>query len=266
MLTGPIDATRRLLERTGLTIDDIDVIEINEAFASVVLAWERELKPDMAKVNPNGGAIALGHPSARPAPGSITTALHELERTDGTLALDHDVLRRRARDRHRSSSACEPLSEQDVARRGSSPTSALLARAPASFRGATAASMPLDALAVGSARDRTRRRTTRGACTPTPVGFPTAGPEMCARRHRPPARRLAHDVHAEPAASRSTGDVPLARRRRRSRRRGTASSPALAVALTNGTIVEVEAMRGRRLRRFARRGRDGASPSDAAGA
>ena len=62
MLTGPIDATRRLLDRTGLTIDDIDVIEINEAFASVVLAWERELKPDMARVNPNGGAIALGHP------------------------------------------------------------------------------------------------------------------------------------------------------------------------------------------------------------
>ena len=65
MLTGPIDATRRLLERTGLTIDDFDVIEINEAFASVVLAWEREVKPDMAKVNPNGGAIALGSPRRR---------------------------------------------------------------------------------------------------------------------------------------------------------------------------------------------------------
>src|SRR5204862_1004981 len=62
MLTGPIDATRRVMERTGLTIDDFDEMEINEAFASVVLAWEREVKPDMAKVNPNGGAIALGHP------------------------------------------------------------------------------------------------------------------------------------------------------------------------------------------------------------
>ena len=87
MLTGPIDATRRLLERTGLTIDDLDVIEINEAFASVVLAWEREVKPDMAKVNPNGGAIALGHPVGATGARLVTTALHELERTDGTLAL-----------------------------------------------------------------------------------------------------------------------------------------------------------------------------------
>src|SRR5262249_59298357 len=82
MVTGPIDATRRLLDRTGLTMDDIDVIEINEAFASVVLAWERELKPDMARVNPNGGAIALGHPVGATGARLITTALHELERTD----------------------------------------------------------------------------------------------------------------------------------------------------------------------------------------
>jgi len=87
MLTGPIDATQRLLERTGLTMDDIDTVEINEAFASVVLAWERELKPDMAKVNPNGGAIAIGHPVGATGARLITTALHELERTDGTLGL-----------------------------------------------------------------------------------------------------------------------------------------------------------------------------------
>ncbi|GIU87152.1 MAG: putative acetyl-CoA acetyltransferase FadA [Acidimicrobiia bacterium] len=87
MLTGPIDATRRLCDRTGLTIDDFDVIEINEAFASVVLAWERELKPDMARVNPNGGAIALGHPVGATGARLVTTALHELERTDGTFAL-----------------------------------------------------------------------------------------------------------------------------------------------------------------------------------
>ena len=62
MLTGPIDATQRLLDRTGLSIDDIDVFEINEAFASVVLAWQKEVGADLAKVNPNGGAIALGHP------------------------------------------------------------------------------------------------------------------------------------------------------------------------------------------------------------
>ena len=87
MLTGPIDATRRMMERTGLTIDDFDTIEINEAFASVVLAWEREVKPDMARVNPNGGAIALGHPVGATGARLITTALHELERIDGRYAL-----------------------------------------------------------------------------------------------------------------------------------------------------------------------------------
>jgi len=87
MLTGPIDATRRMMDRTGLTIDDFDTIEINEAFASVVLAWEREVKPDMTRVNPNGGAIALGHPVGATGARLITTALHELERIDGRYAL-----------------------------------------------------------------------------------------------------------------------------------------------------------------------------------
>ena len=87
MLTGPIDATRRMMERTGITIDEFDTIEINEAFASVVLAWEREVKPDMARVNPNGGAIALGHPVGATGARLITTALHELERIDGRYAL-----------------------------------------------------------------------------------------------------------------------------------------------------------------------------------
>jgi acetyl-CoA C-acetyltransferase len=87
MLTGPIDATRKLLDRTGLTMDDIDVVEINEAFASVVLAWAEELKPDMARVNPNGGAIALGHPLGGTGAILLTKALHELERTGGRYAL-----------------------------------------------------------------------------------------------------------------------------------------------------------------------------------
>ncbi|HKA93490.1 MAG TPA: steroid 3-ketoacyl-CoA thiolase, partial [Acidimicrobiia bacterium] len=87
MLTGPIDATRRLFDRTGLAMSDIDTVEINEAFASVVLAWERELKPDMDRVNPNGGAIALGHPVGATGARLVTTALHELERRDGRLAL-----------------------------------------------------------------------------------------------------------------------------------------------------------------------------------
>ncbi|HEY7939618.1 MAG TPA: steroid 3-ketoacyl-CoA thiolase [Acidimicrobiales bacterium] len=87
MLTGPIDATRRLLARTGLTLDDIDVTEINEAFASVVLAWADEFNADHDKVNPNGGAIALGHPLGGTGAFLLTKALHELERTDGTNAL-----------------------------------------------------------------------------------------------------------------------------------------------------------------------------------
>ncbi|HMC41616.1 MAG TPA: steroid 3-ketoacyl-CoA thiolase [Acidimicrobiales bacterium] len=87
MLTGPIDATHRILDKAGMTMEDVDEVEINEAFASVVLAWERELRPDMERVNPNGGAIALGHPVGCTGARLVTTALHELERTDGTRAL-----------------------------------------------------------------------------------------------------------------------------------------------------------------------------------
>lgn len=87
MLTAPIDATHRLLGRTGLTMADMDVTEINEAFASVVLAWARELDPDMDKVNPNGGAIALGHALGSTGAVLLTKALHELERSDGEHAL-----------------------------------------------------------------------------------------------------------------------------------------------------------------------------------
>ncbi|MCU1502976.1 MAG: putative acetyl-CoA acyltransferase [Ilumatobacteraceae bacterium] len=87
MLTGPIDATERLLQRTGLGIDDIDVFEINEAFASVVLAWQKEVGADPAKVNPNGGAIALGHPLGATGGFLMTKALYELERTGGRYGL-----------------------------------------------------------------------------------------------------------------------------------------------------------------------------------
>jgi acetyl-CoA C-acetyltransferase len=87
MLTGPMPATRQLLKRTGLHLDDIDVFEINEAFASVVLAWAKELGADLAKVNPNGGAIALGHPLGGTGCILLTKALYELERTGGRYAL-----------------------------------------------------------------------------------------------------------------------------------------------------------------------------------
>jgi acetyl-CoA C-acetyltransferase len=87
MLTGPIDATRRLLDRTGLSIDDIDLFEINEAFASVVLAWAKEVGADPDRTNPNGGAIALGHPLGGTGVFLLTKALHELQRTGGDRAL-----------------------------------------------------------------------------------------------------------------------------------------------------------------------------------
>jgi acetyl-CoA C-acetyltransferase len=87
MLTGPIDATQRLLERTGMTIGDIDLFEVNEAFASVVLAWQREVGADLDRTNPNGGAIALGHPLGATGGFLMTKALHELERSDKTTGL-----------------------------------------------------------------------------------------------------------------------------------------------------------------------------------
>jgi acetyl-CoA acetyltransferase family protein len=87
MLTGPIPATHRLLERNGLTIADVDLFEVNEAFSSVVLAWERELKPDMDRVNVNGGAIALGHPVGATGARLIATVVAELERRDAEIGL-----------------------------------------------------------------------------------------------------------------------------------------------------------------------------------
>jgi len=87
MLTAPIPATKRALERTGLTMDDIDLVEINEAFASVVLAWQKELDADLSKVNVNGGAIALGHPLGATGVRLMTTLLNELERTGGRYGL-----------------------------------------------------------------------------------------------------------------------------------------------------------------------------------
>ncbi len=87
MLEGPIPATRKLLDRADLTIGDIDVVEINEAFASVVLAWAKELQPDMERVNPNGGAIALGHPLGGTGTFLATKAVHELVRTGGRYGL-----------------------------------------------------------------------------------------------------------------------------------------------------------------------------------
>ena len=87
MLTGPIDATERLLERNNLKIGDIDVFEINEAFASVVLAWAKAVGADLERTNPNGGAIALGHPLGATGAFLITKALNELERTGGRYAI-----------------------------------------------------------------------------------------------------------------------------------------------------------------------------------
>ena len=87
MLTGPIDATQHMLARTGLSIDDIDTFEINEAFASVVLAWAKEVGADLSKTNPNGGAIALGHPLGGTGAFLVTKAVHELDRSGGRYGL-----------------------------------------------------------------------------------------------------------------------------------------------------------------------------------
>jgi acetyl-CoA acetyltransferase family protein len=87
MLTGPIPGTRKILDRNKMTMNDIDLVEINEAFASVVAAWKRELDPDMDRVNVNGGAIALGHPLGSTGARLITTLVHELERSDKEFGL-----------------------------------------------------------------------------------------------------------------------------------------------------------------------------------
>jgi acetyl-CoA acetyltransferase family protein len=87
MLTGVIPATREVLKRAGLTVDDIDIFEVNEAFASVVLAWMAEIQPDPAKVNPRGGAIALGHPLGASGARVMTTLVHGLQQTGGRYGL-----------------------------------------------------------------------------------------------------------------------------------------------------------------------------------
>ena len=87
MLTAPIPATRRALDKAGMSLADIDLVEINEAFASVVLAWQKDLDADMSKVNVNGGAIALGHPLGATGVRLMTTLLCELERTGGRYGL-----------------------------------------------------------------------------------------------------------------------------------------------------------------------------------
>jgi acetyl-CoA C-acetyltransferase len=87
MLTGPIPATKKVLKRAGMALGDVDVVEINEAFASVVLAWARELEPDMERVNPNGGAIALGHPLGATGAILLTKLLNELERQEKAVGL-----------------------------------------------------------------------------------------------------------------------------------------------------------------------------------
>ena len=254
MLTGPIDATRRLLERTGLTIDDIDVIEINEAFASVVLAWERELKPDMARVNPNGGAIALGHPVGATGARLITTALHELERTDAERALDHDVLRRRARHRHDPRARLNAPGHVGSGRwirgcPGWSPTSGCSrARRRASAARPRRASGRRSRSA--SARKRMQAYYAWREHAETRRLHRPPGPRWCSAS---PTRRLVvwSTTFWLSRPGRDRGQAPARRRSPTSRRRGTGSSPALALALTTGEIVEVEAMRGRRLRRLA---------------
>ncbi|MFK0572166.1 hypothetical protein [Endozoicomonas sp.] len=87
LLDGPVDATKALLKKSGMSLSDIDLFEVNEAFAAVVLSWAQVYNPEMDKVNVNGGAIALGHPVGSTGTRLIVSALHELERTDKNTAL-----------------------------------------------------------------------------------------------------------------------------------------------------------------------------------
>ena len=207
MLTGPIDATRRMHRahraRRSTTSTSI---EINEAFASVVLAWEREVKPDMAQVNPNGGAIALGHPVGATGARLVTTALHELERTDGTFALVtmccggglgtgtvlERALTRRARRTSNRASELRALAHGELPRRGWASTM----RTTFSFAAARKRMVDFEAWAAG----------VRAA------GFSPRGSRDGARAHGPAPDRVAevvlprpaHRVQHEPADRRSS--------------------------------------------------------------
>lgn len=99
-LDGPIESTQMVLDKAKMTLDDIDLVEINEAFASVVLSWAQVHGADLSKVNVNGGAIALGHPVGSTGARLITTALHELRALEQVDGSGHDVRRWRSLDRH----------------------------------------------------------------------------------------------------------------------------------------------------------------------
>ena len=226
MLTGPIDATRRLLDRTGLTIDDIDVIEINEAFASVVLAWEREVKPDMARVNPQRRRDRV-RPSGRRdrCPTDHHRAARARTHRRGTRA-DHDVLRRRPRNGHdprarRSRPGHVERAAGDRARRASA-----RARRPAFGRDRRERPVDVRARLRAGARHAWRSTPRRSAS-------------------RPPVRRCGIGVTDARLVVWSTtfwmsrpgsivGRIALTRSPR-SRPRGTASLPASRSHFTTGT-------------------------------
>ena len=218
MLTGPIDATQHLLARTGLTMADIDVTEINEAFASVVLAWQRELEPDPATVNPNGGAIALGHPLGGTGAILITKAAARARAHRRRARPRHHVLRRRPRHRHHPPA---PLS---------------LAASPRTGAVDTVTTVVPEALAVPRRRLHPGRRSSlaaaRGVAACAGAGRRDAaaagagrGVVVDGRRRRHPRRRasaagvervrLHRHRHARDASTPTARSSATARRRRR---------------------------------------------------
>ncbi len=114
MLTAPIPATTLVLEKSKLSLDDIDLIEINEAFASVVLAWEKEHHPDMDKVNVNGGAIAIGHPTGGSGARLLATLLNEMERTEARATGSRPCARAEARPTPPSSNGWDSRTHQSI--------------------------------------------------------------------------------------------------------------------------------------------------------
>jgi hypothetical protein len=185
MLTGPIPATTKAFERSGLTMADMDVIEINEAFASVVLAWEKEHDPDMSKVNINGGAIALGHPLGGSGTKLMATMLNELERTRRPLRPPDDVRGRRASPTPPSSSASRRIpcgartrrarTSRTTSMRGPSHGTALLA--PAALGAPAVASRGARHAVQRGGRPRRRVPDLQGRLRHARAGWPDRCPE-----------------------------------------------------------------------------------------
>ncbi len=203
MLTGPIGATQKLLADNDMTMGDIDVVEINEAFASVVLAWEKELSPDMEKVNPNGGAIALGSPARRHRRGAPHQGRPRAPAHRRRARHRHDVLRWRPRHRH-------PDPPRELRSRISDVGSRARRAAVAARRVHHHGDRTGDPSVLRPALRRPRAQPVRGQPAGVRRGVRPADPDPsgAAARPRPGGHRLGHRLAARSAASSSASPIP----------------------------------------------------------